>query len=142
MPDAIARPVPATLPALTAANQAFWDSARRGVLSLPACGACGHVWFPPSPACPKCLSKNVGFRETSGRAKLWSWIVIHRQYFKDFPPPYLVAFVELESGPMLMSTLVKVLPEQIRCDLPLKARFEKLSDEVHILQFEPAQDLN
>ena len=140
MPTPIARAIPATLPTITAANQGFWDYARRGVLALPTCRACGHVWFPPSSSCPQCLSKNVEFRETSGRAKLWSWIVIHRQYFKDFPPPYLVAFVELETGPMLMSTLTNVSPEQLRCDLPLKAMFEKLTDDVHILQFEPIRD--
>jgi len=140
MSDSIARPVPATLPEITPANRGFWDHARRGILALPACRACGHVWFPPSPGCPRCLSQDVEFRATSGRAKLWSWIVMHRQYFKDFPPPYLVAFVELESGPMLMSTLVNVAPGQLRCDLPLQATFEKLTDDLHILQFEPLRD--
>ncbi len=140
MPDPIARAVPATLPAITAANQGFWDHARRGILALPACRACGHVWFPPSSGCPRCLSQNIEFRETSGLARLWSWVVIHRQYFKDFAPPYLVAFVELEAGPMLMSTLANVSAEELRCDLPLKATFEKLTDDLHILQFEPMRD--
>jgi uncharacterized OB-fold protein len=140
MPDPIARALPSTLPAISAANWGFWKHAERGELALPACRACGHVWFPPSGSCPQCLSQDVEFRTTTGRAKLWSWIVIHRQYFKDFPPPYLVAFVELEAGPMLMSTLVNVSPEQLRCDLPLKARFEKLTNEVHILQFEPSHN--
>jgi uncharacterized OB-fold protein len=140
MPDPIARPIPSTLPAIGAANRGFWKHAERGELALPACRSCGHVWFPPSPGCPQCLSRDIEFRKTTGRAKLWSWIVIHRQYFKDFPPPYLVAFVQLEAGPMLMSTLVNVSPEQLRCDLPLTAKFEKLTDEVHILQFEPSQD--
>ncbi len=62
---------------------------------------------------------------------------MHRQYFKDFAPPYLVAFVELEAGPMLMSTLANVSADELRCDLPLQARFETLTDEIHILQFEP-----
>jgi len=140
MSDPVARPLPATLPTITATNQEFWNHARRGVLALPACGECGHVWYPPSAACPKCLSQQINFRETTGRARLWSWVVIHRQYFKDFPPPYLVAFVELEAGPMLMSTLVNISPGQLRCDLPLKAKFERLADEVHVLQFEPACD--
>jgi len=140
MSDPVARPLPATLPAITATNQEFWNHAQRGVLALPACSDCGHVWYPPSAACPKCLSQQIRFRPTTGRAKLWSWVVIHRQYFKDFPPPYLVAFVELEAGPMLMSTLVNVSPGQLRCDLPLSAKFERLAGDVHVLQFEPARD--
>lgn len=39
-----------------------------------------------------------------------------------------------------MSTLGNVAPEKLRCDLPLRATFEKLADDVHILQFEPAAD--
>ena len=62
---------------------------------------------------------------------------MHRQYFKDFPPPYLVAFVELEEGPMLMSTVVNAKPNQLRCEMPLIASFEKLADDVHLLRFEP-----
>ena len=131
------RPVPATLPAITSATRDFWEHARRGVLALPTCRGCAHVWFPPSSHCPRCLSKDVDFRATSGRAKLWSWIVMHRQYFKDFPPPYLVAFVELEEGPMLMTTLANVAADQLRCDLPLQAAFEKLTEDIHILQFAP-----
>lgn len=41
---------------------------------------------------------------------------------------------------MLMSTLVNFTPEQLRCDLPLKATFEKLTDDLHLLQFEPLRD--
>ena len=41
---------------------------------------------------------------------------------------------------MLMSTLANVSAEKLRCDLPLKATFAKLTDELHILQFEPMRD--
>ncbi len=62
---------------------------------------------------------------------------MHRQYFKDFAPPYLVAFVELEAGPMLMAALANVSPDELRCELPLQASFEKLTEEIRILRFEP-----
>jgi uncharacterized OB-fold protein len=80
----------------------------------------------------------VGFRPVSGYARLWSWVVFHRQYFKDFPAPYLVAYVKLDTGAMLMSTLVNVAIEDLRCDMPLRAVFERLPNDLHILKFEPA----
>lgn len=130
--------IPSTLPTITPENRGFWKAASRGVLALPVCKRCAHTWYPPSSHCPACLSRDIEFRGASGRGTLWSWIVMHRQYFKDFPPPYVVAFVKLEEGPMLMSTLAAHDPQALRCHLPLQATFERLSDEISILRFRPA----
>jgi len=80
----------------------------------------------------------VATQPVSGRARLWSWTVMRRQYFKDFPPPYLVALVELEEGPMITTTLVQALPETLRCDLPLVVAFETHADGTAVPQFRPA----
>jgi len=129
--------VPSTLPAITSDSLPFWEGAKRGQLVLPNCERCGHVWHPPSLTCPQCLSTAVAFRSLSGRAKLWSWVVFRRQYFKDFPVPYLVAYVELDTGTMLMSTVVNAAAEQLRCDMPLRAVFKRLPNDLYILLFEP-----
>jgi len=60
---------------------------------------------------------------------------MHRQYFRDFPPPYVVAYVRLEEGPMVVSTMVAGREGKLRCDLPVTAVFEALSDEVSVLKF-------
>ena len=138
MPTTETKPGPATLPAITQANRGFWEYARRGVLALPHCRACGHVWYPPSPGCPRCLGSDVEFRAVSGRARLWSWIVMHRKYLKEFPPPYIVAFVELKEGPMLVSTIVDSTAEELKCDAPLEAVFEPATPEMSILKFRVA----
>jgi uncharacterized OB-fold protein len=79
----------------------------------------------------------VRFRDASGRASLWSWIVMHRQYFPDFPPPYIVALVELEEGPMLMSTVVGCDAGGLRAGLPLVAVFERVDEDHALLKFKP-----
>lgn len=133
--DEYRKPLPSVIPA----SRAFWSASTEGRLVLPECGICGHVWFPPSPRCPRCLSADaVGTLAASGRARLWSWIVMHRRYLPEFPPPYVVAFVELEEGPMLMSTIVGARPEELRCDLPLLAVFEPATAEMAVLKFRPA----
>jgi len=133
------RAPPSTLPAVTSAAKQHWDDARRGVLSILRCEACGYRWFPPTANCPTCLSHRLATQPVSGRARLWSWTVICRQYFKDFPPPYVVALVELEEGQMITTTIVQAHPETLRCDQPLVVVFETFADGTALPQFRPAQ---
>ncbi|MNC96202.1 hypothetical protein D3C83_135090 [compost metagenome] len=84
---------------------------------------------------------NVSWVRVSGRGVVWSWIVMHQRYFQEFEEdlPYNVAFIKLEEGPFLMSTVVGMPEEQIRCDLPGEATFEPATDEISILKFRPRE---
>ena len=68
----------------------------------------------------------------SGRARLYSWVVYRRQYHAGFPPPYTVAAVVLEEGPLLISTIPGD-PQDFALDMPLTAAF----DETGRLIFKP-----
>ena len=125
------------LPRVTRASEGFWAHASRGVLALPTCGACGQRWFPPSPACPACLSEEVACQPVSGRGRLWSWVVMHKAYFEAFAPPYLVAMVVLDEGPLITTSLVGVRIEDLACDLPVRAVFEPASGGRFIVRFAP-----
>ena len=54
-------------------------------------------------------------------------------------PPYVLAMVELEEGPRLMSNLIGIEPDpkRIRCDMPVEVVFYKLTDEVTLPLFQP-----
>ncbi len=64
---------------------------------------------------------------------------MHRQYLKEFPPPYIVAFVELEEGPTLMTTIVGASAGELTCDAALEAVFEPATTEMAILKFSLAK---
>ena len=66
---------------------------------------------------------------------------MHQRYFAAFEAdlPYNVAFIELEEGPRLMSTLVDVAPDAIRCDLPVQVTFEDATDEIAVPKFRPIE---
>ena len=128
-------PIRPRLPAISEYNRAYWDGGVHNELRLPHCRNCGHLWLPPSPRCPRCLQGDIDTVTASGRARLWSWVVMHRQYFKEFPPPYIVAFVELEEGPMLMTTIVGASAGELTCDAALEAVFEPATPEMAILKF-------
>ena len=51
----------------------------------------------------------------------------------------ILAMVELEEGPRLMSNLVNIEPdvEVIKCDMPLEVVYEKQTDDITIPLFQP-----
>jgi len=59
----------------------------------------------------------------------------------DWPmkTPVVLAMVELEEGPRILTNLVGVAPDpkQIRCDMPVEVCFEKLTDQVSLPMFRP-----
>jgi uncharacterized OB-fold protein len=125
------------LPTLTRLNRPFFEGARQGELRLQRCDACGQYWFPPSTNCSRCLSTAYTWTPVSGRGRVWSWIVMHQRYFKSFEAdlPYNVAFIKLDEGPFMMSTIVGTPVEAIRCDLPVQATFDPATDEIAVPKF-------
>ena len=65
----------------------FWQGCARGELLVQACARCGRRRMPPRPMCPYCRSTKRRWEATSGRATVWSYVVVH--------PPLLPAYAEL-----------------------------------------------
>jgi uncharacterized OB-fold protein len=55
-------------------------------------------------------------------------------------PPYVLAMIEVEEGPRMMSNLVNVTPDPraIQCDMPVRVVFHKLTDDITVPLWEPA----
>jgi len=135
------RPQKRPKPVPTPETKHFWEGARAGELRLQRCRACGHAYFPPRPACPRCASLDTEVFRASGRARLYSY-VIHERPAPGFEPPYAIAVVALEEGPRMMTNLVDVpqTPEALLLDMPLEVRFQKLDDEISLPVFAPAPE--
>ncbi len=129
------------LPRITGLSREYWEGAKEHELRLLNCNACGKIWFPPSHRCPNCLSTDIAWKPASGRGKVWSWIVMWQRYFPAFEPdlPYNVAYVELDEGPKLMTNLVDVASEDIRCDMPVEVVFDEVTDEISLPKFRPVK---
>src|SRR5882672_3893796 len=119
------------LPQPTPETQHFWDGTQAGELRLQRCDGCRHVYFPPRPFCPKCASRAVSMFKSSGKAKLFSYVIHHRPA-PGFAPPYAIAVVELDEGPRMMTNIVACpqTPEALVLDMPLEVTFEKMDDEI------------
>jgi uncharacterized OB-fold protein len=134
------RPLPQPM---TPEARPYWDGLRQQRLMLPKCADCGHTFFYPRAVCPRCASRAIGWIEASGRGRLHAFGIAQQSFNRAFKvrPPYVLAMIELEEGPRLMSNLVNVTadPAHVRCDMPVEVVFERLTDEVTLPLFQPAR---
>ena len=92
------------LPDLRDASSApFWEGCARGELLVQACASCGLRRMPPRPMCPRCRSLEIRWEATSGRGRVWSFIVPHPPLLPAFAEvaPYNAIIVELEEDPSI-----------------------------------------
>jgi uncharacterized OB-fold protein len=130
------KPVPRPAPE----SVKYWQAAKEHRLEIPRCNACDKFWFPPSQSCPHCLSTDFAFVPVSGRGKVFSFVTFHRVYHPAFAKevPYVVALVELDEGPRLLTNIVGVKPESVTCEMPVKVVFDDVAEDVSVPKFEPA----
>ncbi|MBX9739147.1 MAG: Zn-ribbon domain-containing OB-fold protein [Beijerinckiaceae bacterium] len=125
------RPAPESLP--------YWEAAREHRLTLPRCKSCQNFWFPPSRTCPHCLSADLAFENVSGRGKIYSFVTFHRVYHPAFEAevPYVVALVELEEGPRLLTNILGVSHEEVHCEMAVEVVFDDVDETTSIPKFRP-----
>jgi hypothetical protein len=128
------------LPQPTPETKHFWEGTQAGEIRLQRCDDCAKVYFPPRPFCPACASRKVSVFKASGKAKLFSYVIHHRPA-PGFTPPYAIAVVELEEGPRMMTNIVGCpqTPEALPLDMALEPQFERMSDDITLPLFRPAQ---
>ncbi|MFE5792200.1 Zn-ribbon domain-containing OB-fold protein [Streptomyces sp. NPDC056503] len=132
-------------PDIDAFTRAYWDAAAEGRLLLRRCRACARPHHYPREFCPHCWSEDVDWEPASGRARLYTWSVVHRN---DLPPfgdrvPYVAAVVDLAEGPRMMTEVVDVPEGDLRVDMELEVAFRTGEDGVAVPVFTarpPARD--
>jgi uncharacterized OB-fold protein len=129
------------LPEATPETREYWEGTRRGELRIQRCTSCGKAYFFPRPFCPFCASKDVEWFTATGRGTLYSYVISHRPAygFQDWTP-YVIAIVQLEEGPRMMTNIVGVepTPENLPIDLPVEVTFEQQNDDITLPLFRPA----
>ena len=117
----------------------FWEYAARGELRVQACAACGELRFPPRPCCPHCQSFDSLWTKTSGRGRIWSYVLPHPPLLPAYAEqsPYNAIVVELAEAPRirLVGNLVSgpaaplnsVPPERIRIGARVQVVFTEVN---------------
>jgi len=91
------------------AEQPFAEAAERGVLALPKCTDCGRKHWYPRPFCPFCWSDAIAWEPSSGKGTIYSFSILRHP-----TAPYSIAYVTLDDGPTLMTSIVDCPFEALR----------------------------
>lgn len=131
-------PLPAVPPNPGPEDAEFWRAAAEDRLVLPRCRSCGtFIWYPRG-FCPDCHGEDVEWVPASGRGTIYSFTVTQRGAGPWAEhAPYVIAYVELEEGPRVMTNVVGADPDSVRIGDTVTAVFEP-AGTTKVLRFTPA----
>jgi uncharacterized protein len=131
-------PLPAPAPEVHPETAAFWAGTARGVLLLQRCEGCGKALWYPRFLCPHCHSTRLESFEATGRGTVHSFTLTRRGIldYKDCGP-YVLAFVELEEGPKMMTNIVGADPAELAIGQPVEVVFHDTGQGTALPRFRP-----
>lgn len=127
------------LPQPTPWSKPFWEGCRKHEFLVQKCIDCQKYIFYPKMFCPHCLSSNLEWFKSSGKGKIYSYMVVYSYQPTEFEEnlPYIVAIIELEEGVRLMSNVIGCSPETVKCDMKVGVVFDDVTEEVTLPKFKP-----
>ena len=128
------------LPRINGDNRQFWEGCKNHELKFQKCASCGHVRFPPSLVCPRCLCTDIEWVMSAGAGKVYTYAVYHTAYHDGFREevPYVVAVVELREGPRLLTNIVGCAPGEVYCEMPVTVVWEDITPDITLPKFAPS----
>ncbi len=125
------------LPAMTADTEAYWRAAKEGRLVVQQCRSCGKTQFYPRFFCISCLSEEIGWVDTSGRGRIYTFTICRipgNPAMKD-RTPYAVAVIDLEEGVRMLTEIVDSGLEHIAVGAEVEVVFESVGPDIVLPQF-------
>ena len=136
-----------TTPIVIDETRPFWEGTLHEELRVQVCSACGNRQLPGGPCCAVCLSPELTWTLATGRGQLFSFTVVHRALHPSFAAqiPYVIADVELEEGPVILSSLTDVDPGEVRIGMSLEVWFDEQGSDpfgtpFRLPKFRPARE--
>jgi len=120
----------------------FWKAASDGAFRLKECTDCGLVYYYPREHCPDCFSDDTEWIDAAGTGEVYAYSVTERmEGWPDEALPIVLAYVELDEGPRVMTNVVETDPEDVAVGTRVEARFVPTEDaDVSIPVFTPVDD--
>lgn len=125
------------LPGVSDDTRFFWEGCEEGKLLVQRCTDCQTLHHPPAPVCIKCHSFEWDSVQASGKAELYSFVVMHYPEVPPFDYPNPIGLVELEEGVRMIAGLVGVDPKDLKIGQKLQVEFNRFDDRQTLPQFRP-----
>ena len=122
-------------------SKPYWEYLSKHKAHLQKCQKCGRFRFPPYLSCPHCGELGGDWTPISGRGKVYSWIVIQHPVDPRLATevPFIVALVELEEGVRMTGRLVGIERDELKGDMPVKARYDDIDSAFTLINFDPVK---
>lgn len=122
-------------------TQPFWEGTREKKLMIQYCPVAKKYQFFPRPVSIFTGSRDLEWREVSGKGELYSYTITERAR----PPfggnePFAIGLVNLDEGVRIMGNLIGVERSSIKIGMRLKPAWAPLSNGYNVLLFQP--DIN
>ncbi|MDP1818989.1 MAG: Zn-ribbon domain-containing OB-fold protein [Acidimicrobiales bacterium] len=131
--------LPEIAPAVTLETRPFWDATAEGRLILPRCNACSTVIWYPRLFCPSCASDDVSWVDAAGTGTVYSFTVVRKGQGPFAPAaPYVLAYVELDEGPRVMTNIVGCRPDDVTVGQRVVVTFADTGEATALYRFRPA----
>lgn len=129
-----------TRPEIDWESRAYWEGAGRGELVLQRCRACQVVQHRPRGFCVSCFSDDIEHFVASGRGEVHTYSIVRQNQMPRFRDalPYVVAYVQLEEGPQLLTNIVDCEPEAVSIGMSVRVDFVPMEDGLGVPRFVPA----
>ena len=120
-------------PAANWETRAYWEGCGRHELVLQRCRQCQTVQHRPRAVCAGCLGNDIEHFVASGRGSVYTYTVTHQNGVPPFRDalPYVLAYVDLEEGPRLMTNIVDCEPDQVAIGMPVVVDFQDVEGGEH-----------
>ncbi len=122
----------------TVETQDFWDATAEGRFLLRRCNTCEAViWYPRS-HCPICMSTDVSWIDAAGTGVVYSFSITRAASgtWKG-ALPYVLALVELDEGPRILTNIVGIDVDDVRIGMAVKVVFEDAIEGSALYRFAP-----
>ncbi|TMK87112.1 MAG: Zn-ribbon domain-containing OB-fold protein, partial [Actinobacteria bacterium] len=115
MTDSRKEPKPRPAPVADAESEPYWKAVNEGRLIVQRCTVCGAHQLYPRWRCLRCRGQ-VEWVEVTGGGTVYSFTVIRQNFSRSFRHliPYVVALVDLDEGPRVMTNVVGIEPDDVR----------------------------
>jgi len=119
---------PRPVPEVTPETAPFWEGAVMEELLLGYCPDCDCSFFYPRARCPSCLV-SAEFREAAGTGTIYSYSVPAKiSGWPDAHLPLVVAYVELDEGPRMVTNVIDCDPAAVEVGAPVAVTFISTED--------------
>lgn len=130
--------LPAPAPATNPETAQFWTATTEGRLLVKRCQDCDSLIWYPRAICPACSSLRTEWFEVSGRGSIYSYTVNYRgEGAYVAASPFVLAYVELDEGPRMMTNIVEADPAELAVGLPVEVVFHDTGQDAALPRFRP-----